>query len=199
MKTPSHSVLAYLRSLVHRHAEAASADRELLRRFGDYRDEDSFAVLLQRHGPMVLHSARRITGDEQLAEDVFQATFLLLSRKANTIRRAEALPCWLHSVARRLAMQLRQAHVRRRKKKGVCGRRLPLIPLRILSARELVSVLDDEIEKLPENQREVLILCCLEGLSRKKRRRLLGCSAAAVKGRLRHGRERLRLRLEKPA
>lgn len=150
MKTSSHAVLAYLRSLVHSHAEAASDDRELLRRIGERRD-DAFAVLLQRHGPMVLHSARRITGDEHLAEDVFQATFLLLSRKAHTVRRAEALPCWLHSVARRLAVQARHALVRRREQEVRVQPRSSADPLEELSARELVAVLDEEIARLPES------------------------------------------------
>jgi RNA polymerase sigma factor (sigma-70 family) len=197
VKTPSHAVLAYLRSLVHRHADAASDDRELLRRFGERRDDAAFAVLLQRHGPMVLNSARRILCDEQLAEDVFQATFLLLSRKANTIRRAEALPCWLHSVARRLAVRARRAYARRREQETRARLPSSIDPLAELSARELVAVLDDEIGKLPEGQRAVLILCCLEGLSQEEAARRLGCSAAAVKGRLERGRQRLRQQLER--
>jgi RNA polymerase sigma factor (sigma-70 family) len=181
---------------VHCRVEAASDDRELLRRVGERRD-DAFAVLLQRHGPMVLNSARRITGDEQLAEDVFQATFLLLSRKAPTIRRAEALPCWLHSVARRLAVQARRALARRREREARVQPRSSADPLEELSARELVAVLDEEIGRLPESQRAVVILCCLEGLSQEEAARRLGCSVAAVKGRLERGRQRLRLRLEK--
>ena len=196
MNMSSHSVLAYLRSLVQSRAEAASDDRELLRRIGERRD-DAFAVLLKRHGPMVLNSARRITGDEQLAEDVFQATFLLLSRKAHTIRRAEALPCWLHGVARRLAVQARRALIRRREREARVQPRSSADPLEELSARELVAVLDEEIGRLPESQRAVVILCCLEGLSQEEAARRLGCSVAAVKGRLERGRQRLRLRLEK--
>lgn len=197
MKTPSHAVLTYLRSLVHRHTEAASDDRELLRRFGERRDDAAFAVLLQRHGSMVLNSARRLTGDEQLAEDVFQATFLLLSRKANTLRRAEALPCWLHSVARRLAVRASRALARRREQEARVQPRTSPDPLEELSARELVAVLDAEIGRLPESQRVVVILCCLEGLSQEEAARRLDCSAAAVKGRLERGRQRLRVRLEK--
>jgi RNA polymerase sigma factor (sigma-70 family) len=197
VKTPSHAVIGYLHSLLARQGDAASDDRELLRRFIERRDDDAFAALLRRHGPMVLNAARRITGDEPSAEDVFQATFLLLSRKARMLRRAEALPCWLHGVARRLAVQARRSRLRRREQEARARPISSADPLEELSARELVSVLDEELGKLPESQRAALILCCLEGISQEEAARRLGCSVGAVKGRLERGRERLRLRLEK--
>src|SRR6516164_5743210 len=88
-------------------------DRQLLERFALRRDEESFAHLVQRHGPMVLGVCRQILRQEQDAEDAFQATFLVLSRKAGSIRSAEALPNWLYGVANRLATRMKAAAQRR--------------------------------------------------------------------------------------
>ncbi len=196
MAMPSHDVICYLRSLLHHHSDAAESDRELLRRFVERHDDDAFTALLRRHGPMVLNLARRITGDKQLAEDVFQATFLLLSQKGGTIRRPEALPCWLHGVARRLAVQTRSTQLRCQRQELRCRPSLLSNPLDELTAQEFLSVLDEELMKLPEKYRAPLILCCLEGLSQEEAARHLSCSADAVRGRLERGRQRLRLRLE---
>jgi RNA polymerase sigma factor (sigma-70 family) len=196
MKSSSNSVLTYLRSLVVRQG-AADDDRELLRRFAEARDGDAFAVLMQRYGPMVLNQARRIVGDEQLAEDVFQAAFLLLSHKIHTIRRPESLPCWLHGVAHRLALQARQTRRRRHKREARIRPTFPPTPLDDLTVREFLAVLNEELDQLPENYRAPLILCCLEGLSREEAAKRLGCSPDALKGRLERGRDRLRMRLEK--
>ena len=83
------------------------SDAVLLERFVQHRDEPAFAVLVARHGAMVLHSCRRVLNDEHEAEDAFQATFLILARKAQTLRQAEALPGFLHRVARRVALKAR--------------------------------------------------------------------------------------------
>lgn len=197
MNSSAHAVLGYLHSLLSSHRGEQDDDRELLHRFLEARDGDAFALLMRRHGPMVLGLARRILGDAHLAEDVFQAVFLLLARKAATIRRAESLPCWLHGVAFRLALRARRSHQRRQERETHFHPPSSLSPLEELTAQELLSILDEELHKLPENQRAPLILCCLEGLSQEEAARRLGCSAAAVKGRLERGRQRLRLRLEK--
>jgi RNA polymerase sigma factor (sigma-70 family) len=189
--------MGYLHSFLSRHRGEQDDDRELLRRFAESRDNDAFAALLQRHGPMVLGLARRVVGDGQLAEDVFQATFLMLSRKVDTIRRAESLSCWLHGVAFRLALRVHRAHQRRQECEARVRRASPATPLDEVSAQEFLTVLDEELRKLPENYRAVLILCCLEGLSQEEAAKRLGCSAGAVKGRLERGRNQLRLRLEK--
>ncbi|HEY7326379.1 MAG TPA: sigma-70 family RNA polymerase sigma factor [Gemmataceae bacterium] len=197
MKSSSHTVVAYLRSLAARQGEAEYTDRELLRRFSETCDGDAFAVLMRRHGPMVINLVRRISGDEQLAEDVFQAAFLLLSRKAHTIRRPEALPCWLHGVARRMAMQERRSRQRRNQREAQIQFTSPPSPLDELTVREFLGVLDEELHQLPEKFRAPLILCYLEGLSREEATKRLGCSPDALKGRLERGRERLRSRLER--
>src|SRR5262249_9209899 len=115
MVNPSHTVLGCLRSYLTRQRREEGSDAKLLRRFAAGRGGD-FTGLLQRHGPMVLRLARRVVGDWQVAEDVFQATFLTLARKAHTIHRPESLPCWLHGVARRLALRARRSRLRRQER-----------------------------------------------------------------------------------
>src|SRR5437588_13009512 len=106
------SVLRHLRGLSGGPPSAAS-DRELLERFCGGRDEPAFAQLLRRHGPMVLGVGRRVLGREADAEDVFQATFLLLARKAGSIRKRESVGSWLHGVAHHLALKARAREARR--------------------------------------------------------------------------------------
>ncbi|HEY7313767.1 MAG TPA: sigma-70 family RNA polymerase sigma factor, partial [Gemmataceae bacterium] len=196
MNSSSHAVVGHLRSILA-HRGQAEDDCELLGRFARTRDDDAFALLMRRHGPMVLGLARRIAGDGQIAEDVFQAAFLLLARKVHTIRCPESLSCWLHGVAHRLALQARRSQAHRREKEAHARRSSPPTPLDELTAREFLTVLDEELQKLPERYRAPLILCCLEGLSQEEAAKRLGCSAGAVKGRLERGRNQLRLRLVK--
>jgi RNA polymerase sigma factor (sigma-70 family) len=172
-------------------------DRELLRRLVERRDEEAFTVLLQRHGPMVLTLARRVSGNEQTAEDVFQAVFVCLFRNCHTIRRPQALSCWLHGVAQRLALQARRDDCRRRQREALPRPSSLPNPLDELTAQEFLAVLDEELTRMPENYRAPLILCCLEGLSQEEAARRLGCSEGAVRGHLERGRQRLRMRLEK--
>ncbi len=197
MNSSSHSVLAYLRSVVAGHGAAREDDRELLRRLAERRDEEAFTALLHRHGPMVLSVAKRVTGDEQTAEDVFQAVFLWLFREGHTIRRPNSLSCWLHGVAHRLSLQARRTRARRRQREAIARPSSPRNPLDELTAQEFLAVLDEELAKLPEKYRAPLILCCLEGLPQEEAARLLGCSAGAVRGRLERGRRQLRVRLER--
>jgi RNA polymerase sigma factor (sigma-70 family) len=197
VNSSANTVLGYLHSILSRSRGEQDDDRELLRRFAEARDGDAFAVLMRRHGPMVLGLARRVVGDAQLAEDVFQAAFLMLARKAHTIRRAESLSCWLHGVAFRLALRVRRAHQRRQEREAHVRRCHSSTPLDELTAQEFLTVLDEELHHLPERYRSPLILCCLEGLSQEEAAKRLGCSAGAVKGRLERGRNQLRLRLEK--
>jgi RNA polymerase sigma factor (sigma-70 family) len=186
-----------LRSFLSHQRGAAGADRELLRRFAEASDGEAFAALVQRHGPMVLGLSRRVLGDRQLAEDVFQAAFLMLARKAHTIRRPESLSCWLHGVAFRLALRARRARQRGRECETHVRRSPSPTPLDELTAAEFLAILDGELQALPETYRAPLILCCLEGFSQDEAAKRLGCSAGAVKGRLERGRNQLRLRLAK--
>jgi RNA polymerase sigma factor (sigma-70 family) len=173
------------------------SDAVLLERFIQGRDESAFAALVARHGAMVLRSCRRIVGDSHEAEDAFQATFLILARKAQSLRRPDALPGYLHSIARRVALKARM-------KATVFKGRTPLPdelpdahsdPLSWLTARELLSVLEEEVARLPGPQRSAVLLCCLEGRTQEEAARLLGWTAGSLRGHLERGRNRLQARL----
>ncbi|HVS35980.1 MAG TPA: sigma-70 family RNA polymerase sigma factor [Gemmataceae bacterium] len=177
---------------------APESDAALLRRFTRRRDESAFAELAARHGPMVLRVCRRVLGDAHAAEDAFQATFLVLARRAGGIRRPEALAGWLYGVALRLARKARLAGLRR-PRPAPAGADDPHDPApgppAELVARELFDGLDEEVQRLPEAYRLPVILCCLEGLSQEEVARRLGWTPGSVKGRLERGRARLHARL----
>jgi RNA polymerase sigma factor (sigma-70 family) len=174
---------------------APVSDAALLKAFLTRRDSEAFAALVRRHGPLVLGVCRRVLRHEQDAEDAFQATFLILSRHAHTLRRPEALAAWLHDVARHTALRARASAARRRQREQ--GAALPPATdlLDELSARELLAVVDEELARLPEAYRLPLLLCCLQGLSQEEAARRLGWSPGSVKGRLERGRTRLQRRL----
>jgi RNA polymerase sigma factor (sigma-70 family) len=181
-------VLDYLRRLTNPGALAAQPDGALLRHFAERRDEAAFAALLQRHGPMVLAACRRMLSSAQDAEDAFQATFLVLARRAGQVGRPERLGPWLYGVALRVARRLRRDRP--------AQQLLDDVPERILPTdRDLQVALDEELARLPARYREALVLCCLEGLSREEAAERLGTTEGAVKGLLERGRERLWQRL----
>ncbi len=187
MRAPD-GVLDYLRRLTNPAALAAQPDGALLRRFAERRDEAAFAALLQRHGPMVLAACRRMLPSAQDAEDAFQATFLVLARRAGQVGRPERLGPWLYGVALRVARRLRRDRP--------AQQLLDDVPERILPTdRDLQVALDEELARLPARYREPLVLCCLEGLSREEAAERLGTTEGAVKGLLERGRERLWQRL----
>jgi RNA polymerase sigma factor (sigma-70 family) len=170
-------------------------DCQLLTAFVDSRHEDAFACILRRHGPMVMWLARRVLRDHQLAEDVYQATFLVLARKAGSIRRRDSLPAWLHHTAFRLAIRAKKSHKHLPKwPERPDGEMMPS-PLDDLSACELLAILDEELARLPEKYRLPIILCHLEGLTKEAAAKRLGTSTDAVRGKLERGRLLLRKRL----
>jgi RNA polymerase sigma factor (sigma-70 family) len=198
MTIPHEPLLRHVRRLVSRPDADSTSDATLLERFVSGRDEAAFAVLVHRHGPMVLGLCRRLLRDIHEAEDSFQATFLVLARKAGMIRRPEALASWLYGTARHLALKCLRQEARRRQRERECTQPTPIAsvdPLDELSARELLLVLDEELARLPETYRLPLILCYLEGRSQEEAARLLGWTASSVKGRLERGRARLHNRL----
>jgi RNA polymerase sigma factor (sigma-70 family) len=198
MAQGANTLLRFVRGLAARPQADEASDAALLNRFVSARDETAFGALVARHGPLVLHVCRRILGDVHEAEDAFQATFLILARKAATLRRADALPAWLHGVARRAALKARSARARRLREAG------PLLALAKdprpdpgadLSVRELLEIIDEELERLPERYRLPVMLCCLEGRSLEEAARQLGWTQGSVKGRLERGRAQLHARL----
>jgi RNA polymerase sigma factor (sigma-70 family) len=192
-RTPT--VLPYLRKLAARLDDAAS-DRELLRRFQAERDEGAFAEIVRRHQPMLLRVCRRVLSDGHDAEDVCQAAFLVLAKRASAVRWHDSVAGWLYRAARRLALKLQRADCRRRRYEARAQHRPPADePPAALAARELQGVLDSELGRLPEKYRAPILLCCLEGRTRDEAARFLGWPLAAVKNRLEQGRARLRRRL----
>src|SRR4051794_30485543 len=113
MPAPTEPLLRYIRRLVARPASARETDAALLARFTQDRDEATFAALMACHGGMVLAVSRRVLRDAHEAEDAAQATWLVLARKAGTLRRPENLASWLHGVARQLARNAWRAQERR--------------------------------------------------------------------------------------
>jgi RNA polymerase sigma factor (sigma-70 family) len=189
-------VLAQIQRWVSPCLEAFS-DAQLLERFIRDREESAFAALVARHGAMVLRSCRRILDDGHEAEDAFQATFLILARKAQSLRQPDALPGYLHSIARRVALKARaRAAVHTRQSPLPDNLSDPRVdPLTRLTARELLTVLDEEVARLPRTQRLAVVLCCLEGRTQEEAARLLGWTAGSLRGHLERGRNRLQARL----
>jgi RNA polymerase sigma factor (sigma-70 family) len=170
-------------------------DGELLERFGSGRDEAAFAALLNRHGGMVLGVCRRVLNDPNDVDDVFQATFLVLARKAGSIRNHRALPGWLYRVAYRLAVDTKQAAVRRRLQERQAPIMTPQDTTAKVSWRELRAILDEELDALPDKYRLPLVLCYLEGRTHAEAARRLGWPKGTVAGRLARARVALRKRL----
>jgi len=166
-----------------------------MQRFVSDRDEVAFEALVRRHGPMVLRVCRRILREENDAEDAFQATFLVLARKAATLQRQDSVGNWLYGVATRLSLRARKDAARRRDRERRAMEKWGPDPLAELTVREGQQVLDEELTRLPEKYRAPLVLCCLEGLARDEAARQLGWSLGLLKNRLVEARKRLRGRL----
>jgi RNA polymerase sigma factor (sigma-70 family) len=194
-------VLQHIRRLAAPTGSHVDSDVSLLDRFVRDGDADAFTALVARHGPMVLNVARRVLGDAHAAQDVMQAAFLVLARKAASLRRPAALAAWLYGVAYRTARRARRSLARQAAQALPEGELAPLDPacdpLAQVSGRELLRILEEEVQRLPEAYRLPVVLVCLEGLGREEAAQRLGCTVGAVKGRLERGRQRLHERLAK--
>ncbi len=174
------------------------SDGQLLDRFVDRRDEgaeEAFAMLVRRHGPMVFGVCRRVLSNSHEAEDAFQATFLVLARKAATIARRETLANWLYGVALRTAKDARTRTLRRRAKEEDVNQ------LRVIHApgedpvEELRAILDEELARLPARLRAPVLLCDLGTLSRQEAAKRLGIPEGTLSSRLARAKALLRERL----
>jgi RND family efflux transporter MFP subunit len=172
------------------------ADADLLARWVVHHDEVAFELLVRRHAPTVRAACRRLLADAHDADDAAQAVFLVLARKAASVARGEVLAAWLHRVAFRAALRVRADRARWPTTTGtevIEQRAAPPAP--DPAWVELLSALDEEIERLPARHRTVFILCCLEGKTGEEVGRVLGCPPGTVSSRLTRARERLRDRL----
>ncbi|HQR05366.1 MAG TPA: sigma-70 family RNA polymerase sigma factor [Gemmatales bacterium] len=167
-------------------------DRELLKRFARQKDEPAFEELVHRYGSLVLSVAKRIVGEHQEAEDVLQATFFVLARKAGAIPWKATIAPWLYATAYRLACNARK---RQRRPLTPLKNEPSHLPHQTLGWNETCQMLDEELMKLSEPTRAALILCYLEGKTRDEAAQHLGLSLATVKRRLEQGRHLLRDRL----
>src|SRR5436305_1514211 len=152
-------ILHHIRRLAAAPAVAQPPDAQLLERFTAHRDEAAFTTLVRRHGPMVLNVCRSILHHEQDAEDAFQVTFLVLVRKADSIRQPAALAGWLYEVAYHVAVKAQAETVRRRTEER---RAIPMAapdPTLDMTLRDLRRVLHKELQRLPEKYRLPLVLC----------------------------------------
>jgi RNA polymerase sigma factor (sigma-70 family) len=187
-------ILRLLRQVVVGRRTDELADEHLLHKFSADRDEGCFHALLRRHGPMVLGVCRAVLRNESDAEDAFQATFLILARKAASVRVAASLSSWLHGVAYRTALSVRAEFARRRKHERRAVASEASAP-EDLSWGDVQRVLHEELDRLSEAYRAPLILCYLQGETQDDAARLLGLPKGTLKGRLERGRALLRTRL----
>jgi RNA polymerase sigma factor (sigma-70 family) len=176
------------------------SDEQLLDRFlnrDDASAEAAFRAIVVRHGPMVLGVCRHILNQLQDAEDAFQATFLVLARKAGSIRDRRVLARWLYEVAYRIAMRARTNGVRRRTHERQGGEMAATVSTDNHGWIELRPVLHEEVNRLPEKYRVPVILCYLEGKTNEEVAALLQWPVGTVKGRLSRARDLLRSRLSR--
>jgi RNA polymerase sigma factor (sigma-70 family) len=190
-----HAVLRHVRRVAVLSATNELTDGYLLRNFITHRDETAFEALVRRHGPMVLTVCRRILHDPHDADDAFQATFLVLVRGAAAVEKQESLSSWLHGVALRTSLKVRAGRVNRRKHERQAVSMPAVDDDSEMIWRDLRLVLDEEIERLPEPYRSLVVLCYLEGQSYATAAARLGCSRGTVSTRLTKARKLLRKQL----
>jgi RNA polymerase sigma factor (sigma-70 family) len=194
---PLHTVLRQLRRIAAVPGASELSDGQLLERFARQRDEAAFATLVRRHGPLVLGVCWRGLRQAEDAEDAFQATFLVLARKAGSIRWQASIANWLYEVASRVTANVRGASARRRRQERQVVEIPPVQTRPEPDDRELGRALDEELRRLPERYRAPLLLCYLEGQTRDEAAQQLRCPLGTLKHRLERGREMLRRRLSR--
>jgi RND family efflux transporter MFP subunit len=191
------AALRHLRTLFNVGTIRELTDGQLLERFATDRGEAAelaFAVLVERHGAMVWRVCRSVLDDPHDTEDAFQATFLVLVKKATGLWVADSLGPWLHQVAYRTASCARSSAARRRRLERMAA---ATNERRDEARDEVATMLHEEIERLPERYRAPLVLCDLEGRTHEQAARHLGWAIGTVKSRQSRGRERLRDRLRR--
>lgn len=193
---PLGLALQHIRKLAGRQQEAGVSDGQLLSRFAARQEEPAFAELMARHGPLVLGVCRRVLHDEHAAEDAFQATFLVLVRRARALAHQDTVAAWLYTVAYHMALRVRARQARERSReqeahdmiqRGTDPAQAPDFDVR--------PILDAELQRLPEKYRAPVVLCYLEGKTNDEAAATLGWTRGTVAGRLSRARDLLRDRL----
>jgi RNA polymerase sigma factor (sigma-70 family) len=191
MAKQSLAVTSRLERALTKAETSTFSDCELLKRFVSENDQTAFATVVARHSAMVLGVCRRSLTSVQDAEDACQAVFLLLAKKAGNTGWQSSVANWLYTTARKVARNMRVAVARRtsRDRRAVVPKSRS--PIELMNGRELLDVLDEELDKLPSRYREPLVLCCLEGLARDEAAARLGVPVATLKSQLERARKKL--------
>jgi RNA polymerase sigma factor (sigma-70 family) len=203
-------VLRHIRKLMGSRETEDLSDRKLLERFAAERDNHAFATLEERYGPLVLGVCRRILHNLCDAEDAFQATFLVLARKAGSVPWHDSVGNWLHGVAVNISIKAsanigrrsrQEMHVRClaefEQERGQLAKANPSYPDPLVEAarREVCRLLDEELQRLPAKYRAPLVLCYLQGMTNEEVARQLGWPTGSMSRQLARARELLRKRL----
>jgi RNA polymerase sigma factor (sigma-70 family) len=195
MPTQINEAVRHLRRIILPKGESGLTDGELLGRFIEHRDGAAVSALVRRHGPMVWGVCRRLLPNHHDAEDAFQATFLVLVRKAGSVRQREMVGNWLYGVAHQTARKARATTGKRRRREMQVMATPEVQAPEQDSSHELEPFLDQELSRLPDKYRVAIVLCDLEGKTRKEAARQLGLPEGTLAGRLTRGRALLTKRL----
>lgn len=191
-KAHPNSFLNHIRQLLGSVSAAALTDAQLLEQLLVKRDETAVEVLVRRYGPLVFGVCRRVLRNDHAAEDAFQATFLVLMRKAASLDRGQPLGSWLYTVAYRLALSARANQQRRQRcETQAARRRLPIVEA-VANQCDRIVALEEELQRLSPRHRAPLVLCYLEGKTNDQAAEILGCPRGSMAARLAQARERLR-------
>lgn len=193
MQTSFRGVLTYLRRLA---PQGADEDGALLARFAEG-DAPAFTTLVGKYAPLVWGVCRRLLGPSPDAEDAFQATFVVLVRKASSLDRAAPIGPWLHKVASRTALKARARTLKRQARETQVDVEPTTSDPPTACQRELGVILEEELSRLPEHYRRPVVLCYLEGLTNEEAARRLDCPKGTILSRLSRAREQLRERLSR--
>jgi RNA polymerase sigma factor (sigma-70 family) len=192
---PLSNVSRHLRSSVLNSDDAAFSDEQLLTLYIERQEEAAFAALVRRHGSLVWNVCRRVLSDNHDAEDAFQATFLILVRKATDVVPRGMVGNWLYGVAYRTALKARAMSVRRKAREKQVREIPEVAATPPESSDELRGLVDRELNRLPQHYRNPIVLCDLQGKTRNEAAALLGCPAGTLAARHARGRTMLAKRL----